>query len=141
MCIHDMVTTTNTRKPVLEKTKTKKDKAVLHHISAFKEKDRSGVSKRFIFLIFLIFFFFPLFGFQVFIWRSEIRYQDYCMAYLQYNKANEDMNCMSGTRPDGIAIFFYLFIFRWRKLWNMVGWCGVIFNFILDFRTFFVWLG
>lgn len=57
MCIHDMVTTTNTRKPVLEKTKTKKDKAVLHHISAFKEKDRSGVSKRFIFLIFLIFFF------------------------------------------------------------------------------------
>ena len=64
MCIHDMVTTTNTRKPVLEKTKTKKDKAVLHHISAFKEKDRSGVSKRFIFLIFLIFFFFHCLAFK-----------------------------------------------------------------------------
>lgn len=57
------------------------------------------------------------------------------MAYLQYNKANEGMNCMSGTRPDGIAIFFYLFIFRWRKLWNMVGWCGVIFRSSNFFRV------
>lgn len=53
------------------------NKAFLHHISTYKEKDRSGVSKRIIY--------FTVWFSNLHAWRrSEIKYQGYDMAYVQH---------------------------------------------------------
>lgn len=59
------------------------------------------------------------------------------MAYLQYNKANEDMNCMSGTRPDGIAIFLSFIYFAMAQVveYGWMVWC--YFQFHSRFSNFF----
>lgn len=116
------------------KTKTKKDKAFLHHTGALFKKTGPEFPRGLFYFIFSFLFFFHClaFKFSYGVPRSDTR----ITAWHTYNnnKANEGMNCMSGTRPDGIAIFFYLFL-QWRELWHMVGWCGVIFTSfsIIDF--------